>query len=330
MEIDFRVKYSTEDSSVQINDEMKNYFVNMLGSVLNQLKDNLVLPDNCKIIIPDNFEKELFEFQAEKGLAQEYTKSPMGVAFAKVLDFVEGEIFYSVIFINKALIFALQSDDSIDELSVDQKDDVLRWRGTAINVIHHELVHMHDEQIAGERYKDIFEGCNLDLMGGMKKLALVVWKEYYAFRISASTYNWEELEGEFNNMIKQIEYVEDKTRERIWEYRLSDDLDALVQKVGEDIPTLVNYAAYLLGKLSYNKSIEVLNEYLDLVTTKLSDTFFYNIWKGMNEDLNQIFSVYPELNSKTFDNLSYTLLKCWNELGMFPKDTDEGLYVSIP
>ncbi len=320
----------TEDFSVQINDDIKNYFVNVLESVLNQLKVNLVLPENCKIIIPDNFEKELFEFQAEKDLAQEYTKSPMGTAFAKVLDYVEGDIFYSVVFINKALIFALQTDDIIEKLSIDQKDDVLRWRGTAINVIHHELVHMHDEQIAGERYKDISDGCNLDLMGGMKKLALVVWKEYYAFRISASTYNWENIEEEFDNLIKQIKYLEDKTRERIWEYRFSGDLDTLVQKVGEDIPTLTKYAAYLLGKLSYNKSIEALNEYFDLVTSKLSDTFFYNIWKDMNEDLNQIFSVYPELNSKTFDNLSYTLLKCWNELGMFPKDTDEGLYISIP
>lgn len=329
MKIDFRADYFTEDSSSPIDDGTKEYFIGNLKYIVNMLIENLYMPANCSIVIPDNFGEDLYRFQSDKGLTQGYTDGAMGTAFAKVLDYMEDGVSNTVIFINKGLIFCLYSDEYIEKMDEEQKEVVSHFRDIAINLIHHELIHLHDEQIAGDKYNKIKSDREKGVMGEMKDVAIMVWKEYYACRLSATTYNCGKIEGDSENLIKQIKYVYETTEENIFEYRLSGDLDALISKVGPIIPTLLNYAAYELGRLSYYKG-EVIKEYLKYLNERLIDTFFYETWREMDEHLEQLFSIYPNLESSSFDNLSNTVLKCWNLLGIFPRDSEKGMYISIP
>ncbi len=329
MKIDFRADYFTEDSSSPIDDETKRYFIRNLEYIVNKLIENLKLPSNCSIVIPNSFGEDLYKFQSDKGLNQEYTDSSMGTAFAKVLDYIEDSKSNTAIFINKALVFSLYSDEDIENMTEEQKEMIIPCRDIAINTIHHELIHLHDEEVAGDKYNKFKSDCGKDLMSNMKDIAIMVWREYYACRLSATTYNWEKIDEDFENLIKQINYVYKTTEENVFEYRMSGDLDALIDRVGSMIPTLLNYAAYELGRLSYYKK-ESFKGDLRYLDERLINTFFYKTWIGMNEHLDELFDIYPYLELNSFNNLSNTILKCWNSLGIYPKDSENGMYISIP
>jgi|GEM_PF-5693503 len=328
MNIDFKVVYQSYDCSIALSEEMKSYYIRNLTDVVRQLSADLDIPPTCKIVVPDDFEKELKEFQLKYNLVVGFTKNDMGTAYAKVLDYTEDGILYSVVFVNKAIIFALQSDNIIENLE-EQKDQFTYLRKIAINVIHHELIHVYDNYMNGTLYEEM-ENNNGILSKQMRNIAIVVWKEYYACRRTASTY-YMDLENDIKDWKQQVLDVEEKIKDVINQYRTHGDINVVDRELQSRVTILLNYAAYFQGHLFRYSDFNTLCQIVQIINEQISSSFMYDIWSKMFYKLNELFITYLNWDSNAFDNLSQTILKCWNNVGVFPEVTGNGgLYYSIP
>ena len=327
MTIDFRVKFL--DETKLLEDESKKYFINNLENIISILTTNLDLPEEYMIVIPDDYEKELIEFHLENAISGGFTNHEMGKGYAQAIDYINDNRLMYTIFINKLIIFALQSDYIIDNLE-ESKDEIIKARKLAINTIHHELIHIADVYKAYTTYDTIIKSNNSDALKDLLiHFALSIWKEYFACRLSASTYHMDFV-SDIQSLINQINDVEKNIKETIIEYRLHGDINIVEKELLTRTRILLNNTAYLQGHLFVFHDINEIIKLVKIINEKISESYFTDIWSDMFYELNELFDTYLKWDMVAFNKLSQIILKCWNKLGIFPNEAEQGIYYSIP
>lgn len=321
MRILFYIDQSRENMEVIINAEWENETKELLRSIVKRLSQGLNLESLDYIIIPKDFPSELFAFQREKGLREEYTRDELGTAAAKTLSYFKDGGFTQSIFLdsNKFFLDPAKSED----LEV------------AVFLINHELCHIHDGYT---KYKTI-GWChkpqkNLSVI--LKNRADDIWSEYIANRLALRKINVNgNLEMTFSPIVlgydlslllDRIPLAKNKIEKSIFEYRYHANINQLLEEVIENASQLLKATGRLYGHIHG----------LNLFDTKqlnddISKTYFKNTWDSIGPILQELYKKYPYWSSSNeLNDLSEIVLKTWNIFGIFPRDTNQGIYVDVP
>lgn len=332
MNILFNAKTISEENNKELSEEEKNTYRNNLESVVNQLLNisNIEINETYDIVVPEDFDMEIKEFQKQQGTIIGYTDFDMGKAYAKVMDYKINGVIKIKVFLNKIIIFYLVPDDSISMLKDEVKNEIIDMRDFFIHTIHHEMMHVYDEFNAKGKYEDIsskYSALPVDKL--IINNSIVVWKEYYASRMSAATFN-KDFAKEIIDLIGYIKDVEIKIKDAISQYRFHADIDLLFNEVSMRVITILNFTSYLFGRLYKFKNYDVILDLVEKIKIQLKDTFIYDIWTEMFIELNLLFNQYLNWETEDFYNLRNIILKTYNKLGVFPENLEKGLYISVP
>jgi hypothetical protein len=253
----------------------------------------------------------------------------MGIGHAMALTYNNDGEDKKIIFISKIIALAIIDDNAFSALTEDVKDQCADARQSAINYIHHELLHVHEFSMIKSAFKNDNTSKITDILTkDFRALAQVVWSEYYACRLSCKTCN--NFTSEIDNLIDQANLVKERMDDEINKYRYHADINKLIKELSERLKTLLNYAAYLHGKLfalDDNFRLECINKIDDL----LKETILYETWVTMGDDFDNLFSTFPNWQDRSiFDKLGNTIKIIINKLGFFPEVTSEGVYYSVP
>lgn len=328
MIIDFRVRHYELVGTEKLTENLKMYYKKNLEDVIKYFSAYLELPKTYTIIVPDDFEKELIDFQKNKELPQEFTKGDMGTACAKVLDYMEDGSMHITVFIDKKIVFAIQSEHMFEK-EFKGKNEFLKLKQISINTIYHELAHVQDIYKASSKYKEVENNENDgQLMKGIRKIAIGIWKEYYACRISASTHNLDFKSG-FENILNQAIYVDEKIKQVVLDYNSDRNIDVLMSNIVSFSTHFLKEIASFQGNLYICNEQEVIEKIVEIMEGNLLNSSVDSIWRDMFNDLDQLFNTYLEWKINAFDELSRTILKYWSKLGVEVTENEHGIDYKI-
>lgn len=294
-------------------DQIENVRTN-IDSLINQLSDGLILTSLKKIVIPEDFGEEILALQKEYGSTEVgHTNNEFGTAIAKVLHYrKDGEIFHTIV-LDKMLIHMMFTEET---------------QNTAVHFFHHELCHVHDEYLK-ERIYDLEGRAGYGLEHILCVHSDVLWSEYVAERLANRTIDFELLEEKYiPNLFDNISKLEEFAEERIGEYREHRDIGRLFREIQGVSSTMLKYTANIQG---YIQGINV-----DRLTKTLDDallqTSFGEVWLGLGVELKSLYDSYPNWDGiSQLERLSLVVLKHWNDLGIYPKPTENnGIYIDVP
>ncbi|KMY49559.1 hypothetical protein [Peribacillus loiseleuriae] len=309
---------SFEELPVELSEQMKIEFEKL---IITDLGIGLELNPLEEIIIPKDFGDSVTFFQKKHGLPVGYTNNEMGMAAGKTISYIENGELKIVIFIQNGLFFYLFDED--------RKKSQL-----AINLIHHELCHVHDEFNKSKMKKindEIEEELNKNaLLRILYAHSGIIWDEYIAPRLSARTYLINEESDFFTEyLLDLISDSEKKIIEEIKQYRSHDDINELFNRVQELTNPVMKIGATVFGlihglSLQNTEIMTVINEHID-------KTFLSYVWDDLGHTLSYMFDQYPNWeSSRIFDELNNIVMKVWNELGIYPElYKEDQLYIDV-
>lgn len=203
-------------------------------------------------------------------------------------------------------------------------------RQIAINVIHHELCHVHERhdltnmiEFQKELEEDK-EGLNYVL----NLHAMNIFSEYVVPKMAVTTKAINSILN-VNYLIEIIEYSKKKMDEEIIRYQDGEiELIEVFYSVQLISGHLMKVLSTLIGELDGLKVDPVkVNEQLNLF---MSNYYIGAIWIEFKQALRELDSAYP--NWKTLSvimPLKEVIMKVWNCLGVYPRDTKYGLEILL-
>lgn len=314
MLIEFNVKYFDNDTKDLLSNDLVNEYIQNIQNVFDQISVGMEVSSLTTIVIPDTFEDELFAFQKANGLKVEYTNNSIGVACAKTLHYIKDRRTCHTIFMSKFIAYFIMSDSMIEFR--EDRDILVSKRSWIINLLHHELAHVH--------YYSYMQACfNCESSYDSKdqidrfytKLSVVVWEEYFACRFSLSSFPTELIIEEYNNMLNYIKLVKSQTDKEIASFNTYKDSTRLFVAVQEGLQILLKSAAYLLAHLHFVEDDEVRLGLIKEINDSLNDTFFHNIMLNLSDQFDKIYDSPNMWKSyDVFIDLTRTVKLCFSNL----------------
>lgn len=69
---------------------------------------------------------------------------------------------------------------------------------------------------------------------------------------------------------------------------------------------------------------------MDVIDENLRNTYFYDLWLKLGTCLEGLFETYGEWNGiEQLKALADIVLSTWNVLGIFPKESENGLFIDV-
>ncbi|MGE8207464.1 hypothetical protein ACQKP0_23545 [Heyndrickxia sp. NPDC080065] len=268
------------------------------------------------IIVPDDFGKELIEFQQQNGLREGYTNNEFGIAVGKVLSYLDDGDFKTTIFFDPRIIYAL-FDENLKQNS--------------IHYIHHEFCHVHDDY---EKYR-AFGVIDLEeaFFNSSDKVSQVayahadlIWSEYIATKLSAPS-KPENHDIYVESLLSLIPNTKKQCEEEIKAYRADGNIDKLFGEIQLSTSQLLKVTAYFIG-YCHGYNIDPPTEMNDFVEQY---TYLDGVWGELPDKLNKLYESYGTWDDvKVFNQLADMVLILWGNLGVYPKNKDCQLYISVP
>lgn len=316
--------------------------LSMVVRRLEQLDGGLDLRRMYRIIVPEDFAKELAELSATtfsgESIARTDEDYALGVAMVMILPLAEDYEIVPVMSANyaKALLTpsmdadkdtSADEDDELGETTVSTSSDLFNF---VLNGLHHELCHVHDYNkridafgplmVSWREGKDIY----------VRPLAEACWAEYFADLKSSITVSsaWLEVMTEsFSNAIVRTKPHLDK---EILAFRRHGDVGRVVDEFQRHAGFLAKSAAYILGY------VDGLNVPLDELSVETSEhlvgSYFEPTWSAMHEALREMEQRYPEgwQNPSVYDGLAAVIERYYVDMGMILFTTSEGVHANFP
>lgn len=325
--IDFRA--STYDGNLQIEEADTGYYKEVIRLIVDQLSKNLILDSLESIVIPENYKIELFNFQNKFGISVGFTENEMGVGHAMTMTFLENDKEKKIIFIDKKVAFFFIDENKLNSASDEIKIDLFENRQLCINLLHHELVHVHEyEMLKMLKFDHKSKSIN-SLDNLLREFSQNIWSEYFACRLASATCTENNIKSEVENLLIQIKKVENKVKEEIIEYRSHGKINILVPIINERVDLLLKYTAYLHGKLY--RFGDSRAELVIVINDILKDTILFGVWANIGNDLNTLFNNFPKWEDDgVFDCLNENVKIVMNKLNIYLESCDEGVYYYMP
>lgn len=329
MQIEFNVKSFDNNINALLSKELVDEYVQSIQTVVDQISVGMEVSRLTSIVIPDVFEDELFAFQKANGLAIEYTNNKIGIACAKTLHYTnDGRICYTI-FLSKAFAYFIMSDFMIE--SKEDWDYLKKKRQRVINLIHHELAHVHYYSYKQNCFKYESSFNDMDKLDQFfAQVSAIIWEEYYACRFSIPSYEISWIKDDYSNLFNYIDSVKLQTENEIALFQTHKDDTKIFAAVQEGLQILLNSSAYLLGHLHIVENYDTRADLIQEIDDVLKDTFFHKIILDLSNQLDEIYDTND--NSKSYDifsELTHTIKSCWNNLGISPRIFGNMLIVSV-
>lgn len=282
------------------------------------LIENLDLQRLDCIYVPNDFDQAILNFQIENGLVERgSTNNELGTAFGKTIDYKLNGTIKDRIFIRKEIFIALFIEDS-------------KTLQLAINTIHHELCHVHDNLIF-ENMIEFQESINSEERGLSSTLtthAIIIFGEYIVPKMAVRTQDMNKI-VELDILKTIIEKAKQIIDEQIQKYKSGDiSIDEVFQSVQITGGTLMKHFSKMLGEIDglLEDSIELensLNEFMN-------QFYIGGVWNDFVIALRSIDSTYPNWKSlNEIEPFKKAILNIWNSLGVFPSQREKGIWVSV-
>lgn len=276
-----------------------------------------------EVIIPDDFDTELIAFQETHDLTERgRTNDESGLATCKVQKYRESGQLVHTVFLDKIFWLGM--------LFSEEKSD----HDLAIHLLHHELAHVQDGQYQQELFgADFPRPYQNDLQALLRNLARNTWAEYYANRTSGGTMPLEHACG-ISGLYETLEYVFTEADSLIGVYRYDGDIETLWTKCIELCRRLMYVIGSSLGYFHYLISFfadegDVIKDTEKKVRESLGR--FEPIWTTASVALDSLYNAYPKWTGvEDLDELSATIFKALNALGVYPRQEGEDIYVDVP
>jgi hypothetical protein len=285
------------------------------GQIINQLQE-LNLSSLQYIIVPNDFGQELIEFQQRHGLREGYTNNEFGIAMGKVLTYLDDGNIKTSIFFDPRIVFTL-FDENLKQNS--------------IHLIHHEFCHVHDDY---EKYR-VFGVTDLEhiFFNTPDRVSQVtyahadlIWSEYIATRLSARS-KPEDHDIYMESLLSLIPKTKEKCEEKIQAYRTEGEIDKLFGEIQLTTSQLLKVCGYFIG-YCHGFNIDPPEEINNFVKQY---PYLDRVWEELSLNLRKLHESYGNWEGvKVFDDLANTVMNLWGNLGIFPKNQEGQLYISVP
>jgi hypothetical protein len=213
-----------------------------------------------------------------------------------------------------------QIDENIKNLIALEKNKYLR-------MIRHELAHVEDltnrqawnwtTELGSPKYVKYY----------LLSIALRLWEEYYACQRSNYIYNTDMLEDELSFLLTNLTIAEEEICQQRWKYNKREiSLEDFLNTLFEYIKMAFIYCCYFMGH--FDKHFDTIAPFF---IQGRNCSRFYSFIPRMWEHLKVMHDSYPNWNTiQIFDEICDILLCSINSFEVYPEDTKEGTYYSIP
>lgn len=317
-----------------IDNAMKNAIIQLAD--LEELHINISKLNT--IHITEDYQNELFSFQQQIGHTTFVTNNEIAKGVAQVInvkttDCTTEDLIGYHIFMDKCIpMILLLSEYSLDtqngiQLSDEEIDQIKENKLDYLIKVRHELAHIEDltnqENLLWipKIYQD------LSVNGQLRCQALHLWREYYACQRSIFNHNAKILAENLNELFVNLEKAEKEICELRWKYNTQlITLESFVKKLYDYIYTAYVYCCYSAGHLDiiYNNFFE--DHQIDSKPSRFL-SYFPKLWKA----LRNLRDMYPNWSgAEIFDEIASILLATIKSFEVYPLDTPDGIYFSIP
>lgn len=306
---------------IQINypwtDEEKAIIREGITKLVDSVRPSLQLDSLKLILIPHDFGVELIDFQKKNGMRTGYTDNGLGLAVAKVLNYVENELLVCNIIINPAIVLSMFNEETSSE---------------AVHIFHHELCHVHDESLKFDLFhvaemEELFAGENSTVRQISYSHSDTIWSEYIATRLS-STSKPSDHHMYVESFLEAIPETLNRCKKAKEDYQEHLDVGKLFREVQGHISYLLKTYAYFLGYFhSMNESFseEHYKRILEF------SPYLEGVIDAIPLELQKLYTSYGSWDDHVvFQNLANIVLISWGKVGIHPSDVSDGrLYIGV-
>lgn len=312
-----KFKLSEDLNNNKLSEIIKNEYTLHIHSVINSLLNisKVEINEELEFIVAEDFDKEVLEFQKLHNISLGFTENVSNEkTWAITLDYKTNKKYNVAIIINKFIFWGLFNKDNFQKSTIED---------FCINTIHHELMHAYDFYKSSDLYNYI-NNYNKDcLKNELLSISCMVWKEYYATRMSSITFK----EGnyidefhnqilEFNNRINIIKEVNKKC----------GNIDKMYGDIRKILVISLRFTSYYFGNLFSLGEYEEICDLVEQSYSKFNNSFIQVIYKELFVELNKLFEIYPELTINDFEYINSLINDVYKFLGISLISNDNQSY----
>jgi hypothetical protein len=237
-----------------------------------------------------NYSDEIINFQRTHNLVEGYTDNGVLTGFGKTENIIIGDTVEHHVFFHIVILLNIFIDEDTHERE--------RLRNLCLNAMFHEFCHVHDDQALLENIGFTNFTLNNHLDNVLYQIALSLWSEYFAHRISMNAFNLEIDKSSYRNDLLKLEHmIKDKDP---------------IQKV-EIYQLIHSYVQYLVRQIGNFHGAEMEETELSI---NIEDTIVYKYYNELSTALKILFDNYPKWDSyHELDKLRELVKKIWEDLG---------------
>ncbi|UDW08391.1 hypothetical protein FHP23_010540 [Bacillus cereus] len=309
----------SEEQKIQIS-----LWVNEIIKAFVESEDNFVLDELKHIYVTNEYVKELYAFQAEKGLETGHTKNEVSEGQAMVLSYKNnlGEEETSIFF-RPEFIFGLYL---AEELKDENKDNITMM----FNIFYHELCHINDDYHTKRLFiKDEINELSV-IPRNLYPISIGMWKEYYAYRKSAERYPYGDLM--FSHLEETTEWAYKEVVKLQERYKKDDNMNEFMPNFTMIMQYLLRVMVSVIGNVQgYTSNKNNQDKYFELALTSFFDQKLSYVFNKLIQELNMLFCEYPNWTDLSrIKVLNDIVLDCFNVFGVFPTEAENNqMYVGI-
>ena len=280
----------------------------------------------------ENYQEELFQFQKSVGHRTFTTDNKIASGYAQVITVEEQNILgeeqgYHIFFdkyIPMTILIGQYCENNSNGIDVDLLNTVKYEKNKCLRSIRHELAHVEDSdnQRTWIWLKDSFNDNSVKTT--LRYVAFRLWEEYYACRRSGYLLD---VNDELVSLIHNLDKAEQEICDLRWQYNIRQiSLEQFIRDLHEYIKSAFIYCCYFMGHA---------DGVYDVISPKIESVSypsrFYPYIKQLWDRLRFMTISYPAWDGpEIFDDLANIVLASINDFDVYPEDTDNGPYYSIP
>ncbi|GAB6432504.1 hypothetical protein bcgnr5372_48520 [Bacillus luti] len=312
---------------VNVREEQKiqiSLWVNEMIKTFVESEDNFVLNELKHIYVTNEYVKELYAFQSEKGLEIGHTKNEVSEGQAMVLSYKNnlGKE-ETAIFFRAEFIFGLYLAEELEE---EHKENIIML----FNIFFHELCHINDDY----HTKELFSHNKINelpvIPRNLYPISIGMWKEYYAYRKSSERYPYGDLM--YSHLEETAEWAYKEVVKLQEKYKKDDNMNEFMP----NFTTIMNYLLRVMVSVIGNVQGYISNEnkrdkHFELALTFFSDQKLKCVFNRLTKEFDMLFFEYPDWKDLSrIEVLNDIVLDLFNVFGVFPTEVEnDQMYVGL-
>jgi hypothetical protein len=314
------IRYSEEDLA-GIRKGLENFI-----STLVEQEEDFNISDLKNIYIPNDYVKELYEFQKNKGLSEGHTKNELAEGMGMTLSYKnENFEIEAAIFLRAELFFGLFVPD--EAYSEEVRDGKLML----LNTFFHELAHINEDYHTRKIISDVDLEKYSILPKNIYPISLGIWKEYYAYRKASERFPYGDLQ--IQHLGETFDWIYEETNKLKLKFDEDNDMDSFLIDFTSKIRYFLRVLVSVIGNIhGYSKEEDIQKRIYDLSVKVFPNEELIDLYKDLYEEMDSLFKQYPKWRGiEELTRLNEHVLKEFNALGVYPQEIEQNtqIYVGI-